>query len=60
MGDREGAATMSEAEKAFYEWFHKNHYRSGALLNEYREAFVAGWDAFPAADEDPEEALTDE
>jgi hypothetical protein len=33
---------MSEAERAFYEWFHSVS-KSGVLLERYREAFLAGW-----------------
>ena len=33
---------MTEADQAFYEWFHA-HGKSGILLNEQREAFMAGW-----------------
>ena len=35
---------MTEADQAFYEWFHA-HGKSGILLNEQREAFMAGWTA---------------
>lgn len=34
---------MSEAERAFYEWFHKNHPNMGGIIEYYREAFMAGW-----------------
>ena len=33
---------MSEAERAFYEWFHRNG-KSGVLIESFREAFLAGW-----------------
>jgi hypothetical protein len=33
---------MTEAEKAFYEWFHRQD-KSGILIEHYRDAFLAGW-----------------
>ncbi len=40
---------MTEAEKAFYEWFHVSG-KSQYVLEGLREAFLAGWAAHEAAE----------
>ena len=43
--------TMTEADYAFYAWFHAAS-KNGIMLKEQREAFMAGWRAAQEAGED--------